>query len=154
MRGFALVVLFCLTSAGQALAGVADLTQTKVYALELEDQVLSAASSTVTVKPGANWAKVDVFIEFDFTNATTLTLTPWCSRDGSTYSAYAATAISGAAGTASVPYAVTTSSLTADLNFKISFDARGCEGWRVTVTDVGGLAADKFSLSLVFTTGT
>lgn len=115
----------------------------------------TAATRTITLltadgvqadnAPG--YTKLRVQVDYTWTAASTVTLTPTCSQDGTNYAA--PTTRSCSSGTCTLYPQVDSRPVTASENFTVEYDIRGCRSFKVLF---GGASAGASDLVTVMAT--
>lgn len=148
----ALVVALICFSAGQALAQSAPLTRSKKFDACISNAALDAASNTCTITAGGNYAKAVAFFSLTRAAATAIAAVPWCSNDnGTTYSRFISRSIAAGVGTGSLYSDSLAIAVTGTWFWE--YDIRGCDNFRLVVTDTAGGATDYITVDIVAVTG-
>ena len=153
MRRLVALAVFTLTLAvgGSAAAKLADKTDSKNWKSTtstneynlLEGVALNAASAsdrTITLNTKGFWAKLRVSVFFTYTAATTVDAVFTCAYDGVNYAQITSRSISG--GTATVSKLTDSHPVSADSDFQLEYDVKGCEFVKVLFSGTGAGGSD------------
>lgn len=148
------VALFC--TSGQAIAGKAANTFTrKVTSSEMLSGAAlnaAAASRTMTLTVDGNWAKLRLAVAYTYSAATSVTLTPTCSLDGTNYDSYSTRGCSSGACEVHTMTDVVTG--TANFNKIFEYDIKGCDFFKVVFSGGGSPGAgDLITTRAAFVAG-
>ena len=120
----------------------------------------AAATRTYTVSAGAltdapsdGFAKLVVVIDYTYSAATTVTVTPTCSLDGgSTYASETSTSIAAGAGTVSV-YSDTYTTGGANAVLRLVYDVSGCTHYKLVFGGASAGAGDLVDVQAALVVG-
>lgn len=89
----------------------------------------SAATRTITLTTQKNWAKLRVRVAYTYSAATSVTLTPTCSLDGTNYTA-PVTRVCTAGSCEAAPHTDIENG-TANFDLMWDYDVRGCANFKI-----------------------
>ena len=99
----------------------------------------AAATRTVTMSVGSNYAKIRLRVAYTYSAATSVTLTPTCSLDGTNFSSYTTRSCSGGACEMAPLTDVETG--TSSFDYIYEYDVRGCQKFKVVFSGGGSPGA-------------
>lgn len=108
----------------------------------------AAATRTIEVTTGRNFAKLVLFTDFNRSAATTVTIEPYCSPDGTLYFRLQSRAV--ASGTGTLSDYTDSNAVSGNEDFYTEYDARSCEKMKFIYA---GASADGSDLVTVYGTG-
>lgn len=142
MRKIFAALFICLAS-GSALAATAPSTKVlRVSSSEMLSGVAlnaAAGTRTMTVTTARSWAKLRLRVAYTYSAATSVTLTPTCSYDGTNFTAPVTRSCSS--GSCEVAPHTDVETGTASFDLMFDYDVRGCQKFKVVFSGGGSPGA-------------